>query len=210
MQRRTGGRSLSGVFLDDPPAGPQADAAFDANRESDGYVANFTRLWCWRPDLFASFVGLRLELMGSTTLTDREQAIIVTATVSELGDSYCSLAWGSKLAKLTGEETAGGVIAGTVPGELSAREAALCGWCRAVVRDPMTTTPEQVDALRAAGFDEREIFEATLLLSLRLAFSTVNDALGAQPDRQLADAAPVPVRDAVTFGRPAAETPSLT
>jgi alkylhydroperoxidase family enzyme len=130
--------------------------------------------------------------------------------VSSFGDSYCSLAWGGKLAKLAGAETAGGVVAGGVPDELSEREAALCDWCRAVVGDPMATTPEQVDALRAAGFDDREIFEATLLLSLRLAFSTVNDALGAQPDRQLADAAPVPVRDAVTFGRPAAETPSLT
>ena len=59
---------------------------------------------------------------------------------SALGDSYCSLAWGGKLAKLAGDETAGGVIAGDVPGELSVREAALCDWCRAVVGDPMTTT----------------------------------------------------------------------
>ena len=197
------------MFLNDPPQSPQSDATYDANRESDGYVANFTRLWCWRPDLFKSFVDLRLALMGSTTLTDREQAIVVTATVSEFRDSYCSLAWGSKLAKLAGAETAGGVVAGDVPGELSEREAALCAWCRAVVRDPMTTTPEQVADLREAGFDDREIFEATLLLSLRLAFSTVNDALGAQPDRQLADAVPAPVRDAVTFGRPASETPSI-
>jgi len=197
------------MFLNDPPQSPQSDATYDANRESDGYVANFTRLWCWRPDLFKSFVDLRLALMGSTTLTDREQAIVVTATVSEFRDSYCSLAWGSKLAKLAGAETAGGVVAGDVPGELSKREAALCAWCRAVVRDPMTTTPEQVAGLREAGFDDREIFEATLLLSLRLAFSTVNDALGAQPDRQLADAVPAPVREAVTFGRPASETPSI-
>jgi hypothetical protein len=47
-----------------------------------------------------------------------------------------------------------------------------------------------------------------MLLSLRVAFSLVNDALGAQPDRQLAERAPAPVRQAVTFGRPTAETPS--
>jgi uncharacterized peroxidase-related enzyme len=198
------------VFLEDPPESADAAAVYDTTRQADGYVANYLRVWCWRPDLYKQFVDLRLGVMGSTTLTDREQAIVVAATVSSFGDSYCSLAWGGKLAKLAGAETAGGVVAGGVPDELSAREAALCDWCRAVVGDPMTTTSEQVDALRAAGFDDREIFEATLLLSLRLAFSTVNDALGAQPDRQLADAVPVPVRDAVTFGRPAAETPSLT
>jgi uncharacterized peroxidase-related enzyme len=198
------------VFLEEPPATPETAATHDSAREGDGYVANFVRLWCWRPDLFKSFVDLRLALMGSTTLTDREQAIVVAATVSAFGDSYCSLAWGGKLAKLAGDETAGGVIAGGVPGELSVREAALCDWCRAVVGDPMTTTPDQVAALRTAGFGDREIFEATLLLGLRLAFSTVNDSLGAQPDRQLADAVPAPVRDAVTFGRPAADQPSLT
>jgi uncharacterized peroxidase-related enzyme len=198
------------VFLEAPPEGPEVVAVYDTTRQADGYVANYLRVWCWRPDLYKQFVDLRLGVMASTTLTDREQAIVVATTVSSFGDSYCSLAWGGKLAKLAGAETAGSVVAGAVPDELSAREAALCDWCRAVVGDPMTTTPEQVDALRAAGFDDREIFEATLLLSLRLAFSTVNDALGAQPDRQLADAVPVPVRDAVTFGRPAAETPSRT
>ena len=197
------------MFLQDPPDSPDATAVYDSTRESDGYVANFLRVWCWRPELFTQFVDLRLKLMGSTTLSDREQAIVVAATVSEFGDSYCSLAWGGKLAKLAGAETAGGVIAGDVPGALSPREAALCDWCRAVVRDPMATTAAQVEALRAAGFDDREIFEATMLLSLRLAFSTVNDALGAQPDRQLADAVPEPVRDAVTFGRPPADTPSI-
>ena len=162
------------MFLTDPPPSPQADAVYDAARESDGYVGNFTRLWCWRPDLFRSFVDLRLALMGATTLSDREVAIVVTATVSAMGDSYCSLAWGSKLAKLAGDETAAGVIAGRLPADLSARETALAEWCRTVVRDPMATTPEQVASLRDAGFDDREVFDATLLLGLRLAFSTVN------------------------------------
>jgi uncharacterized peroxidase-related enzyme len=198
------------MFLNDPPPGREVDAVYDANRESDGYVGNFTRLWCWRPDLFRSFVDLRLALMGATTLSDREVAIVVTATVSTMGDSYCSLAWGSRLAQLTGDETAAGVIAGGLPGDLSPRETAIAEWCRTVVRDPMATTPEQVAGLREAGLDDREIFEVTLLLGLRLAFSTVNDALGALPDRQLADGAPAPVRDAVSFGRPASETPSLT
>jgi alkylhydroperoxidase family enzyme len=62
-------------------------------------------------------------------------------------------------------------------------------------------TEGDVDGLRRAGFGEREIFEATLWIGLRLAFSTVNDALGARPDVQLSESVPRPVRDAVTFGR---------
>jgi hypothetical protein len=41
-------------------------------------------------------------------------------------------------------------------------------------------------------------------VALRLAFSTINDALGTQPDAQLALSVPHQVREAVTYGRPAA------
>jgi hypothetical protein len=47
-------------------------------------------------------------------------------------------------------------------------------------------------------------------VALRLAFSTINDALGAQPDGALARALPPEVRQAVTYGRPVATWPALT
>ena len=85
------------------------------------------------------------------------------------------------------------------------REDALVRWCRQVVRDPNATTEADVDSLRQAGLDDREIFEATAFIAFRLAFSTINDALGARPDAQLAEKAPRLVREAVTFGRPASQ-----
>ena len=84
---------------------------------------------------------------------------------------------------------------------LSEREAALASWARKVVLDPNATTAEEVQALRTAGLSDREIFEATAFIALRLAFSTVNDALGAQPDRQLVETSPPEVRAAITYGR---------
>jgi hypothetical protein len=39
-----------------------------------------------------------------------------------------------------------------------------------------------------------------------VAFSTVNDALGAQPDAELAQSLPSEVREAVTYGRPVAQS----
>lgn len=44
----------------------------------------------------------------------------------------------------------------------------------------------------------------TAFVALRVAFSSVNGALGARPDAPLRDAAPGAVRDAVVYGRPAA------
>jgi len=196
------------TFLHDPPASDAAEAAYDADRDSDGYVWNVTRLWCWRPDLYESFAALRASLMHSSALTDRDWAVLVTATAAQRDDSYCSLAWGSRLAKLSDDETAAQILAGVSAPELSDREAALAAWARKVVRDPNATTDRDVERLREVGLGDREIFEATAFVAFRLAFSTVNDALGAAPDKQLADAASDPVRAAVSYGRAPSPAPS--
>ena len=194
------------MFLDEPPRTEEAEAAFAGDREADGYVNNHTRLWSWRPDLRQAFVELRSGLMDSSALTDRDLAVLVAATVSERGDSYCSLAWGARLAGLSDDATAARVLSGG-PGATE-REAVLADWARSLVRDPNATAPEDVERLRAVGLGDREIFEATAFVAFRLAFSVVNDALGAAPDKQLADAAPAAVRAAVDFGRPPLSTAS--
>lgn len=179
-------------------------ATFEHAKREDGYVSNHTRLWAWRSDRDKGFTDLRVGFLGSTSLSDRERAIVVSAAVSAFGDSYCSLAWGSRLASLIGDEPAAQVVADRDPGTLTVRERALARWVRKVARDPNSTTQADVDELRAAGFGDREIFEATALAALRLAFSTVNDALGCTPDREIFEAAPVGLQAAVTFGREAA------
>jgi uncharacterized peroxidase-related enzyme len=197
------------MFLGEPPASETSDAAYAADREADGYVSNLTRLWCWRPDLDASFGALR-NLLGSSALTEREWAVLVSSAVAERDDSYCSLAWGARLAKLADDETAAQVIAGVPAPALSDREAALAAWARQVVRDPNSTTSDDVARLREMGLSDREIFEATALIAFRLAFSTINDALGAAPDGQLAAAAPEPIRAAVSYGRAPSSAESVS
>jgi uncharacterized peroxidase-related enzyme len=196
------------TFLREPPASDATDAAFDEDRDADGYVNNWTRLWSWRPDLLGAFSELRASLMDSSALADRDWAVLVTATASERGDSYCSLAWGARLAKLSDDATAAQIIAGAPAPALSEREAALADWARQVVRDPNATTEGDVARLRELGLGDREIFEATAFVAFRLALSATNDALGAAPDKQLADAAPDPVRAAVNYGRSPSRTPS--
>jgi uncharacterized peroxidase-related enzyme len=196
------------MFLDPPPKSEAADRLFAEALSGDGYVANYLRVWAWRPDVFASYVDARSGLVEGSALTERDLAVLVTATASQRGDSYCSLAWGMRLARLSDAETAADVISGGSPNALSEREAALAAWARQVVRDPNATTPSEIAALRAAGLDDRAIFDATVFIALRLAFSTVNDALGAAPDRELVDKVPEPVRDAVRYGRTPMATPA--
>ncbi len=100
------------------------------------------------------------------------------------------------------------MIGGGAPDALSDREVALASWARQVVRDPNATTPSDIAALHDAGLDDQAIFDATAFIAFRLAFSTVNDALGAAPDKELVDKVPVPVRNAVRYGRTPLTTPS--
>jgi alkylhydroperoxidase family enzyme len=84
------------------------------------------------------------------------------------------------------------------------QEKAMAAWARKVATDPNATTPADIQALRDSGLDDGQIFAITAFVALRLAFSTINDSLGAQPDAQLVLSLPQEVREAVTYGRPAA------
>jgi uncharacterized peroxidase-related enzyme len=194
------------MFLKMPPEDKASAALYKDDLDGDGYVMNLTRLWAWRPDVAKAFTELRKTLMSATSLSSRERAVLVCATVSTLGDSYCGLAWGKRLADESDAATAAAVLSSGDPPALSVRERALLAWAREVVRSPNATKSTDVERLRSAGLSEQEIFEATALVAFRAAFSTVNDALGAHPDWQLAQAAPEAVRTAISYGREVAES----
>ena len=200
----TAGANSSAIgFLRAPEHTPEAQRLFDDDLQGVGYVMNVSRLWACLP---VALDGLS-DLMGQATqagsLTFRQRAVLVTAAASRLGDSYCSLAWGKKLADVAGPEVAASTIRGEDQG-LDSSERALAQWARLVAADPNAVTAGDVQALRDAGFDDPQIFAITTFVALRLAFSSVNDALGARPDGELGESVPEPVRSAVNFGRPVA------
>jgi uncharacterized peroxidase-related enzyme len=187
-------------FLRDPEASPEVQRIYDEDIDDVGYVMNLSRLWAQQPAAQGQLFALLDQATVAGSLTLRQRGILVTACASTLGDSYCSLAWGKKLSAVAGPEVAGGVLRGE-DAVLEPAERSLAGWARRVARDPNAIAAEDVQDLRDAGFDDSQIFAITLFVALRLAFSTVNDALGARPDLDLAETAPETVRDAVTFGR---------
>jgi uncharacterized peroxidase-related enzyme len=194
---------MTGSFLEESPMSPQAQQLFDEDLAEDGFVSNVSRLWAHQPDTLRRLFELMSGAFGASGLTFRQRGILVTAAASTLGDSYCSLGWGGKLAQASDPALAAGVLTGGDAG-LTDQEKAIADWARKVARDPNATTPADIQALRDCGLDDGQIFAVTAFVALRLAFSTVNDSLGAQPDAELARSLPEEVREAVTYGRPAA------
>ena len=195
----TGGSDAG--FLGVPAASAEVQHLYDDDLDQVGYVMNVSKLWAHQPPTHDGLFDLIGQAGHAGSLTLRQRGVLVAACASALGDAYCSLAWGQKLAAEAGADLAADVLRGD-DGRLDPSEQTLARWARQVTRDPNATDAGDVHALRDAGYDDAQILAITVFVALRLAFSTVNDALGARPDHALGESVPGPVREAVTFGRP--------
>jgi len=192
------------MFLEEPPPSEASEAAYAGDREKEGFVWTITKLWAWNPQadrMFAELLGRVAEDGGPEY---RDKAILVTSTAPAIGNSACSLAWGNRLAKTVDVDTAVRALRGEESEAMSERHRALARWARRVATDPGATTQSDVAELRRLGLSDAEIFNVTLYIALRIAFSTVNDALDAPLDRQATESYPEQVVEAVDFGRPSA------
>ncbi|HJS71682.1 MAG TPA: hypothetical protein VJ858_03065 [Acidimicrobiia bacterium] len=192
------------MFLEEPPASPERATAYQEDLDEDGFVWGITKLWAWNPearDLKNALLGQLTEHAG---LTFRDRGILISAMATAVDNSGCALAWGNRLATAAGVETAAGVLRGEEPDTMSDRDRVLSRWARKVARDPVSTTQADVDELRDAGFSDPEIFSISFFVAMRIAFSAVNDALGAPLDLRLVETFPEEVVAAVDFGRPSA------
>ncbi|HET8990246.1 MAG TPA: hypothetical protein VFN59_03995 [Acidimicrobiales bacterium] len=192
---------MTAGFLAEPLITAPARVLYDDDLAESGYVWNVSRLWAYQPETVKRLFELMSQAFKPSRLDFRQRGILVIATASTLGDSYCSLAWSGKLSTATDANLAVSVLNGTDTG-LTDPEKAMASWARKVVRDPNATTPADVQKLRDAGLSDEQIFSITAFVALRLAFSTINDALGACPDTQLVGSLPTAVTESVTYGRP--------
>jgi uncharacterized peroxidase-related enzyme len=191
----------TGQFLARAEITAAGQALLDEDLDEMGFVMNASRLWAYRPETLTALFGLMADVTSVPRFTVRERGILVTATASAIGDSYCSVAWGTRLAEAAGPGVAAGVLRGD-DGALGPAEQAMAAWARKVAKNPNATSADDVQALRDVGFSEASIFAMTVFVALRIAFSAVNDALGAHPDAEYQAVAPPEILAAVTYGRP--------
>ena len=191
---------MASSFLSEPEPTSASQALYDGDTERVGFVMNLSRMWAHQPEAHDILFDLVDDMATAAGLSFRDRGLLISAGASTMGDSYCSLAWGNRLARASDGTTAAGVLTGD-DDALDDRERALTRWARQVARDPNATTAADVDALRAVGYDDGQVQAITTFVALRLAFSTVNDALGAVPDDELSASVDPKVRDVVTWGR---------
>src|SRR5690349_17012100 len=72
------------MFLEQPEPSPDVEDLYRRDRAGSGFLMNLTRLWAWRPDVLQAFTAARSRLLSTSSLTPREQAVIVCAAVGAI------------------------------------------------------------------------------------------------------------------------------
>jgi uncharacterized peroxidase-related enzyme len=190
------------TFLHTTPAADAsgAVAAMYARQQAAwGYLPNYAKVFCHRPEVMARWGQLLAEIRRPM---DRRRFELVTFVAAhELRNSPCALAHGRALREFLSDAQVLALAAGRDHEALVPAEQAMVRFARQVARDAACVTAADVSALRDLGYTDAEVFDIVATAAGRAFFTKVLDALGVQPDAAFG-ALEAPLRDALTVGRP--------
>jgi uncharacterized peroxidase-related enzyme len=173
------------------------------DRETFGFVPNFTQAFSSRPSVYAAWRQLNGAIKGSMDLRRYELATVAAAR--RLRSSYCTLAHGSVLLdQFLDPDSLRAVVVDHRKAGLSDADVAVMDLAAKVAEDASSIEREDIEHLRSLGLSDVEIVDVVLAAAARCFFSKTLDALGVQPDAKYADLDPE-IRDVLTVGRAIAE-----
>ena len=196
--------------VSDADASGAVAAMYEHDRANFGAVANFTRAFSVRPEVYAAWRGLNGAIRESMPLRRYELATLAAARA--LRSSYCALAHGTVVIgpSLGDDAMAAGELRAAMSGDrdgdgLTETERAVMALAEQVVNDAVAVTEADVARLRDLGLDDAEIVDVVLAAAARCFFSKTLDALGVAPDARYGALAPE-LRDVLVVGRPIADS----
>jgi uncharacterized peroxidase-related enzyme len=145
-----------------------------------GYVPNYAKVFCHRPEVMARWGQLLAEIKRPMSKRRFELATFVAA--HELANTACSLAHGRALREFFSDPEIIAIAAGQLDGVLDAAEQALVRFARQVARDASKVNEEQVAELARLGLTAGEIFDVAAAAAGRAFFTKMLDSLGVLPD----------------------------
>jgi uncharacterized peroxidase-related enzyme len=188
-------------FIETPADEGVAAELYDADRARQGYVANYTRAFANRPQVYAAWQELNAAIKASMDLRRYELATIAAARA--LRSSYCMLAHGKVLAEQFYDPAAVRGLLADPSAQLDRVDVAVMELAEKVVRDATSLTADDIEHLRGLGLSDAEIMDVVLAAAVRCFFSKTLDALGVQADDAFWELEPA-LREQLTVGRPIA------
>jgi uncharacterized peroxidase-related enzyme len=140
---------------------PAMQAYFDKCQEKLGFVPNVLKAYAFDMAKLEAFVATYNDLMlAPSGLSKLEREMIAVAVSSENHCYYCLVAHGAAVRVLSGDPPLGELMAMNYrAARLSKRQRAMLDFAVKLTREPWTIEDADRDALRRAGFSERDIFD---------------------------------------------------
>jgi uncharacterized peroxidase-related enzyme len=177
----------------------QARPMYERQRAHYGYVPNYAKVFCHRPEVMERWAALLAAI--KRPMDKRRFELATFAAARALRSTLCTLAHGKALTEFFSVEDVRELGAGRVPASLTNAEVALMAFAHQVALDASAVTFADIERLRAHGFDEAEIFDIAATAAGRAFFSKVIESLGVEADppfREMQSS----LRAVLTVGRP--------
>lgn len=183
------------------PADAEGEVRAMYERQQDfwGYVPNYAKAFSHRPEVLARWARLLAEIRRP--MDDRRFELVTFAAAHALRHTACSLAHGKALANFVGEDAVCALARGERVEPLTEAEHAIAAFARKVALDAASITAADLDALRAHGLDDAEIFDVAAAAAGRAFFTKLLDALGSEPEATL-NGLGATLKNALVTGRP--------
>ena len=174
---------------------------YAAQKAQLGFVQATSRCFTTRPDMLAAYTDFADKIRAGFSLGLREWRLITLIAAKHVPSTYCSYVYGKLLAGDLGSKQA--VIATQQDfrnAGLPPKDVAMLAYAEKIALDASSITEADIDRLRAAGFNDREISDIALCASFRCFVSRYFDAVGAGPEAVFIDEDEA-FREALTVGK---------
>jgi uncharacterized peroxidase-related enzyme len=175
------------AFIDtipDAEVDDQVRAMYERQASFWGFVPNYARVFCYRPEIMGLWAQLQAGIKKS--MADKRRYELVTfAAANALRSTLCSLAHGKTLTEFFPSEAVQAMARGEAPADLTAAEAEMMKFARKVGRDASSVTREDVLRLKELGISDAEVFDIAAAASARAFFSKLVESLGVAAESSL-------------------------
>ena len=166
------------------PLPPETQKYFDVCQDKLGMVPNVLRAYAFDVTKLNAFTAMYNDLMlGESALSKLEREMIAVVVSSINRCWYCQVAHGAAVRALSGKPELGeAMVMNWRMADLDDRQTAMLGFAEKVAKASAEVVEADRQALREAGFTDREIWDIANVVGFFSMSNRVASATGMQPN----------------------------
>ena len=166
------------------PLNDKQRAYLGVAEEKIGFVPNVLRSYAWHSAKFDTFTRLYNDLMlGESGLTKLQREMIAVVVSCRNRCTYCLAAHGAAVRELSGDDQLGDrLVMNYRDAELDPRDRAMLDFAWALADRPESVGEEEREALRAAGWSDRDLWDIAAVASFFSMTNRMSSAIDLQPN----------------------------